>query len=206
MNLIWHLRFKIVPITSEVWFTNFELLSIMFYTAILLKGPIFIMLISGNHEYDTSSKDSINPDPPNLSALSKVESNLIQNFTNLKKWSTQSKGYNLQDENKRRKTKVNVLENEIIALEIQNNNVDHHTRRNNVEISKIPQSVSDNQLEEKVVDMLKAIDVNSTSNEVEAFHHLGPKKKNVFVWVIDRKHCLKALRNKKSSSSSIKML
>ena len=57
----------------------------MFYTAILLKGPIFIMLISGNHEYDTSSKDSINPDPPNLSALSKVESNLIQNFTNLKK-------------------------------------------------------------------------------------------------------------------------
>ena len=98
------------------------------------------------------------------------------------------------------------MENEIIALEIQNNNVDHHTRRNNAEISKIPQSGSDNQLEEKVVDMLKAIDVNSTSNEVEAFHHLGPEKKNVFVWVIDRKHCLKALRNKKSSSSSIKML
>ena len=100
------------------------------------------MLISGNHEYHTSSKYSINADPTNLSALSKVESNLTQNFTNLKKWSTQSKGYNPQDENKRRKTNVNVLENKIIDLEIQNNNVDHHTRRNNIEISKIPQSVT----------------------------------------------------------------
>ena len=164
------------------------------------------MLISGNHEYHISSKYSINADPTNLSALYEVESNLIQNFTNLKKWSTQSKGYNPQDEKKRRKTKVNVLENKIIDLEMQNNNVDHHTRRNNIELSKIPQSVSDNQLEEKVVDILKEIDVNSTSNEIEAFHHLGPKKKNVFARVINRKHCLKALRNKKSSSSSIKML
>ena len=43
------------------------------------------MLISGNHEYHISSKYSINADPTNLSALSEVESNLIQNFTNLKK-------------------------------------------------------------------------------------------------------------------------
>ena len=64
-------------------------------------------------------------------------------------------------------------------------------------ISGIPQSGSNNQLEEKIVDILKAIDVNITSNEIEACHRLGKKKKNVIVRVINRKHCLKALRNKK---------
>ena len=59
-------------------------------------------------------------------------------------------------------------------LEIQNNNVDQYSRRNKVEIRK---SVSENQLEEKVVDILKAIDVNITKNETEACHRLGKKKK-----------------------------
>ena len=98
------------------------------------------------------------------------------------------------------------MENKIIDLEIQNNNLDQYSRRNNVEISGIPQSVSDNQLEEKVVDILKAIDVSITTNEIEACHRLGKKKKNVIVRVINRKHCLKALQIRKSSSPSAKML
>ena len=85
------------------------------------------------------------------------------------------------------------MENIIINLEIQNNNVDQYSRRNNVEISGIPQSVTDNQLEEKVIDILKAIDVSITSNKIEACLCLGKKKKNVIVWVINRKYCLKAL-------------
>ena len=93
------------------------------------------------------------------------------------------------------------MENKNIDLEIQNNNVDQYSRRNNVEMSGISQSVSDNQLEEKVVDILKAIDVNITSNEIEACHRLGKKKKNVIIRVINRKHCLKALRNKKKLKS-----
>ena len=36
------------------------------------------MPLSGNHEYHTRSKDAIDADPPDLlSALSKVESNLM---------------------------------------------------------------------------------------------------------------------------------
>ena len=43
------------------------------------------MSLSGNHEYHTRSKDTINTDPPELlSVLSKVESNLMQNIANLK--------------------------------------------------------------------------------------------------------------------------
>ena len=58
------------------------------------------------------------------------------------------------------------MENEIIDLEIQNNNVDQYSRRSNIEISGIPPSVNDHQLEEKLVDILKVIDVNITSNEI----------------------------------------
>ena len=69
-------------------------------------------------------------------------------------------------------------------MELQKNNVDEYICRNNVKISGIPQSVSDNQLEEKVADILKTIDLNITSNEVEACHRLGKKKKNVLDRVV----------------------
>ena len=82
--------------------------------------------------------------PISRSALSKVESNLMQNITNLKDEVINLKDIivkNFHDENKRLKTKVNVFENKIIDLKIQNNNVDQQSRRNNVEVSGIPQSV-----------------------------------------------------------------
>ena len=127
------------------------------------------MSLSGNHEYHTRSKDTINTDPPDLlSVLSKVESNLMQNIANLKDEVINLKIMiikNLQDENKPL-TKVNVLENKVIYLQIQKNNADQHSRRSNVEMAGTPQSVSDNQLEEKVVDILKTINVNITSKEI----------------------------------------
>ena len=73
------------------------------------------MSLSGNHECNTRSKDTINADPPDLlSAPSKVESNLMQNITNLKDEVINLKNIkikNLQDKNKRLKTEINVLEN-----------------------------------------------------------------------------------------------
>ena len=104
------------------------------------------MLLRGNHECHTRSKDNINAILPELlSALSKVECNLMQNITNLKDKLINLKDIiikNLQDENKHLKTKVNVLENKIIDLKIPNNNVDHYSRRNKFRISAIPQSVN----------------------------------------------------------------
>ena len=85
------------------------------------------MSLSGNREYHTRSKDTINTDPPDLlSVLSKVESNLMQNIANLKDEVINLKIMiikNLQDENKPL-TKVNVLENKVIYLQIQKNNAD----------------------------------------------------------------------------------
>ena len=67
---------------------------------------------------------------------------------------------NLHNENKRLKT-----ENKII--------VDQYSRRNKVESSRIPQSVSDNQHKENVVHILKAIYNNVTLNEIEVCYCLG---------------------------------
>ena len=103
-----------------------------FNTTIHLLNQIITVSLSGNREYNTRSKDTTNADQPDLlSALSKVESNLIQNITNLKDEVINLKDIinkNLQDENKRVKIQVNVLKNKIVDLEIENNNVDQYSR------------------------------------------------------------------------------
>ena len=48
---------------------------------------------------------------------------------------------------------------------------------------------------------MKAIDFNITTNEIETCQRLGKKKKNAIVRVINRKHCLITLRNKKKLKS-----
>ena len=63
---------------------NYDLLC-YFNATIPLLNQIITMSLSGNHEYHTRSKDTVNADPPHLvSALSKVDSNLMQSITNLK--------------------------------------------------------------------------------------------------------------------------
>ena len=52
---------------------------------IQLLNQIISLLLSGKHYYNTKSKDTTNTDEPDLvSALFKVEYNLLQSITNLK--------------------------------------------------------------------------------------------------------------------------
>ena len=68
----------------ELPILNYYLLC-YFNTTILLMNQIITMSLSSNHQYHTRSKDTINADPLDLlSAVSKAESNLMQNITNLK--------------------------------------------------------------------------------------------------------------------------
>ena len=94
----------------------------------LLLNQMITMPLIGNHQYHTRSKDIINSDPPDiLLPLSNVDTNLMQNLSNLKDEVISLKDIkikNLKNENKSLKTKVNVCENEIINLEIKNNNID----------------------------------------------------------------------------------
>ena len=88
--------------TYVLKFVDYYLLC-YFNTMVLLLNQIITMLLTGNHEYHTRNKDTINADSPNLiSAVSKVESSLIQHI-NLKVEVINLKAIiikNLQNENK----------------------------------------------------------------------------------------------------------
>ena len=148
----------------ELPILNYYLLC-YFNTTIQLLNQIITVSLSGNREYNTGSKDTTNANQPDLlSAFSKVESNLIQNVTNLKDEVVNLKGIinkNLQDENMRLKIKKMFWKKKLLIWKSKT------TMYIVVEISGIHQSVSDNQLEQNVVDILKAIDVNITTNEIE---------------------------------------
>ena len=75
---------------------------------------------------------------------------------------------NLLDENKRLKERVKSLEenyNEhqdyIIDIAKQTQALEQYTRRNNLEISGIPNNISDEALETKYIEILEAVDISS---------------------------------------------
>ena len=82
----------------------------------------------------------------------------------------------LQVENQRLRMKVNNLENKVISLEINGNHLKQYGRRNDLEITGIPDDVSDENLEEKVIQVLSEIQVSVSSSDIEACHCIGKSK------------------------------
>ena len=84
---------------------------------------------------------------------------------------------NLQVENQKLRNKINQLENKVISLEANTNSLEQYGRRNNLEISGIPDSISNNELEDKVIEILSTVDVNVSKSDIEACHRMGKSKK-----------------------------
>ena len=92
--------------------------------------------------------------------------------------------------------KVNVLENKVLTLESEHNSLEQYGRRNNIQITGIPNNVPDQNLEEKVVDILNEISVDVSPKDIEACHRVGVSKNNskkTIVRFINRKHAKKEL-------------
>ena len=90
-----------------------------------------------------------------------------------------------------------------IEYESDINRLDQYSRRSNIEIAGIPDSVDEKDLEEKVLEILKEIDVKVASDEVEACHRLfrprgvkGPRR--TIVRFVNRKKAEKIMLNKKN--------
>ena len=108
---------------------------------------------------------------------------------------------NLQVENEHLRKKVNVLENKILTLESEHHSLEQYGQRNNIEITEIPDSVPDQNLEEKVVDSLNEITVNVSPKDIEVCHCVGVLKnssKKTIGRFINRKHAKKALLSRKN--------
>ena len=82
----------------------------------------------------------------------------------------------LQVENQRLRMKVNNLENKVMSLEINGNHLEQYGIRNNLDITGIPDDVSEENLEEKVIQVLSEIKVNVSSSDIEACHRIGKSK------------------------------
>ena len=112
---------------------------------------------------------------------------------------------NLVNANKELQTKVSKLEEKVYELSkettvsIESNN--QYVRRNNIEISGIPNKVADDVLEDKVIEVLELIDVKVKKRDIEACHRLPPTKKNktkrVIVRFVNRKKSESCLLAKK---------
>ena len=83
---------------------------------------------------------------------------------------------NLQGENERLREKVSNLERKVTSLEINQNKLEQYGRRNNIEVSSIPNSVEDNCLEEKIISVFTSVVIDAKSNNIEACHRTGESR------------------------------
>ena len=153
------------------------------------------------HEYNTRTKKEA---VVSNEALAKVEENIISTINCLKEEIINLKDIvikRLQEENKKLREKCSKLENDVISNESSVNALEQYGRRNNIVVSGIPLHVSDRDLEETVISVLFDIEVNVSPNDVEAYHRIGKpdsnKSKKTIVRFLNRKHCKKALLNRR---------
>ena len=108
----------------------------------------------------------------------------------------------LQDKNARLQSKCKSLEDKVTKSEETLNSLNHYGSRNNVVLSGIPECVDDNEFEATVTSILADIDVDVDSNALEACHRFSKperttKLRKAIVSFTNRKHCKKALLNRK---------
>ena len=106
----------------------------------------------------------------------------------------------LQEENERLCVKYQQLENRVALIQSSHDVLEQYSRRNNLVISGIPDSIQDSDLESTVASILSDIDVNIESREVEECHRIGKSNngsKKTIIRFVNRKYCKKALLNRK---------
>ena len=99
----------------------------------------------------------------------------------------------LQNRVSKLESQVGLLEDALINNEIKINNADQYSRRNNIVIQGITQSVKSKDLEDKVVNFLDKVKV--TKNDIETCHRLDDNRKMILKFV-NRKPLFEVLKNK----------
>ena len=100
----------------------------------------------------------------------------------------------LKEDNLKLQKKVEYLEEQLSHNDTQINKLDQHNRRNSIEI---PSSVSDENLEKKVINIFKCLNIIIQSNDIEDCHRIGKTNpQNTIIRFINRKFCFDALEKK----------
>ena len=116
---------------------------------------------------------------------------------------------NLVESNKKMQKTIETLQKKVEKMEhrekimkINTEKQNQYGRRNNIEISGIMNEVADEELENKVIEILDEIDVKVTKEDIEACHRLPPTRNNkikkTIVRFVNRKKAEKSIENKKN--------
>ena len=107
-------------------------------------------------------------------------------------------------DNEKIKKKNKDLENKIYYMQQDISKMDQYSRRQNVELSGIPNSVEDTNLEKIVLEILNKIGVKLNSYDIVAIHRLkirrGQRSPNVIIRFLNSKHPYESLKKKKNLS------
>ena len=79
----------------------------------------------------------------------------------------------LNAENLKLKSRVDSLGEKTFELDISRNKLEQYTRRNNIEIQRIPATVLDDHLEHKVLDICKSINLTVEYSDIKGCHRIG---------------------------------
>ena len=150
-------------------------------------------LKSGFAKMDTTLNDILNDNKSLREDISEIRNVIIKN---------------LVEANGKLQKRVDAMEANIMSLEYklstELSQTNQYGRRNNIEICGIPNSISDEMLEEEVIELFSDIEVEVHHTEIEACHRLPPARnssnKKVIVRFSNRKFAEKLLKSKKKLS------
>ena len=166
--------------------------------------------MSQSHGYPTRSRTSEETTNTDTSTncnfaeeMPKLRIDLVGNFHDLRDEFINMKNViikKLQDENAQLKETIANLQHKVIVLETAANSVEQYDRRNNIEITGIPDDIEDKNLEHSVIEIFKAADIQISHNDVEDCHRIGKPKgnsKKIIVRLVNRKYCKQILYNRR---------
>ena len=102
----------------------------------------------------------------------------------------------LKQDNSQLRSKVEVLEKKLNDQQFYISSIDQYSRRNNIEIQGIPETIKDEELESKVIDIFSALNISISNKDMEDCPRLGKDGTNIIVRFVNRKHCYEALSKK----------
>ena len=90
------------------------------------------------------------------------------------------------------------LQHKVIILETATNSLEQYDRRNNIEITGIPDNIEDKNLACSVIEVFKAANIQISLNDIEDCHRIGKSKvnsKKTIVRLVNQKYCQQILYN-----------
>jgi len=156
------------------------------------------VIIESNNQENKKLNENIENIKKNQNELSASVSEMRKNIID-----------RLIEANKQLQEKVNNLEKKIEKLETSSEATNQYGRRNNVEISGIPNDINDSQLEDSVINIYKELDIDLVKDDIEACHRLPPPRKTpnaikkVIVRFTNRKLAESAIKRKRIFNNGI---